>query len=188
MSDHEYTPHEALELIVRKITEASHDLGVRIREALNTGTEDDFPISDFSSQTYRRHRPYNPEEAIQVVLDVLESHMVETRFFVISAHKEFTAIGYVEPAQIQYTSALDEIGHGHGRPLVPSTEEEAILGVGDQKRLEIEIETETVQAQQGLENFVLEPVDPNALNELMNLLRVLRRLTDFSGDSNGDSV
>jgi hypothetical protein len=86
---HEYSPQEALDLLLRKLNERDQELAVRVRAAVNAGTdvqEIEKPRGPETNKprSYRRTVPYSPEQALQVALDALQAHFVEQPLFINS--------------------------------------------------------------------------------------------------------
>src|SRR5689334_5673757 len=99
MPKHDYTPKEALDLLIRKIEDVSSALAHQIRSAIDAGT--DIQATETiengrrksKKRYYRKHIAYTDEEALGVALAVLESHLIESRMLVNAAHEEFKQVG-----------------------------------------------------------------------------------------------
>lgn len=188
MPNHDYTPKEALDLLIKKIESVSPPLATRIRSAIDAGKDIQVEETVLAANRkkkarkryYRKHIAYTDEEALEVAMTVLESHLVESRMLVNAAHDEFKRVGMAKPKRIETS----------GQSLAPA--EEAIelnmeltsdvtevLEKESPKKIAVESEPEAVQEKQNLPDVRFEPTIEEELNSLRDVFRVLKSLTDF---------
>src|SRR5689334_924318 len=98
MPENDYTARQALDLLMARILSASPDLAERIQNAVDSGRDvrmeaDEQPGSGRGRRParrfYRKNVPFTDEEALCVAVQVLESHLIESRMLVNAAHTEF---------------------------------------------------------------------------------------------------
>ena len=173
----DYTPKDALKILLTKLEAASPILFQRITEAINAG-KDEFieePL-EFGERPkrklryYRKHMPYTDAEALKVSLDVLEAHLIETRKFLRAAQDEFTKAE---------TRGNEEAGEWRRLPIGQPPRKEPILKAGEFKPMVIEAEAESVKEKKKLEDVRLETVGSREIATLEELFRALRDLTTF---------
>ena len=176
MPTHEYTPREALDLIIRRIDSASPELATRIQAAIDEGKDVSVEGEEIVTGRRRRRRKYfyrknvalTDEEALQITIVVLQSHLVETRKIMRAAQQEFTSAGLGRPRQSKDFEASREVLRGD------------VSGQSEPKTIEIEVEPETVLEKQNVPNLRLGYMNDDELQELENLLSQVKALTDFS--------
>lgn len=173
MSDHDYTPEQALPVLLRKVGERDETLAERIRTAIDAGkdiNETEVPRTRRQRpRTYRRKVPYSHEEALTVALDVLRSHFIELPLFINSATLNF------EKAAVGIPTAPR-------RPLSNTrydVESLILQGAGEPKQIQIELQTETQLSNTNEETLNLDPVDEGLIREEQTNLRRLEELTTF---------
>lgn len=179
MPEHEYSARGALELLQRRIEESSPALAERIRIAIDTGK--DVLLEDEESprgrgrkklpRYYRKNQPFTDEEALAVALGVLEAHLVETRMFANSAREEFASSAIAGPKPPIDGKEAHQTAEGTRR-------EPGIT-------IEIEIESETVQAKRQTENEVLITESASEISSLCAVFAELRELTSFGDSTRG---
>src|SRR5262245_28653045 len=110
MSQNDYTPEQALTLLIDKLTQADTELARQVREAVNTGrdiqeTEQSDRRRRKKVRSYRRTVPYAPEQALQIAINVLKAHFVEQPLFINSCNDNMAqaAIGVVTPKSPLWT-------------------------------------------------------------------------------------
>jgi len=135
MGKHDYTPEQALTLLIDKLTKVDADLARQVQEAANAGkdmleTEQSRGRGKKKLRTYRRTVPYSMEEALQVALNALRAHFVEQPLFINSCHDNMAqaALGVLD---VRFSSLLPK------KEFVRSEEK------GTEKAVEIELHTET---------------------------------------------
>ncbi|HEX8174052.1 MAG TPA: hypothetical protein VF543_02915 [Pyrinomonadaceae bacterium] len=173
MSDHDYTPEQALETLLRKVGERDPILAERIRIAIDAGkdiSETEVPRTRKQKpRTYRRKVAYSHKEALAVALGVLRSHFIELPLFINSAAANFAeaAIGIPEPTRRQQAI----MSHGSDALI--------LKGAGEPKQLQIELQTETQLSNVNEDTLNMEPVAEGLIEEEQANLRRLEELTSF---------
>jgi len=177
MIKHDYTPEQALELLMRKLNARDRDLAAEVQDAVNAGkdTQDmEQAPGKRKPRYYRRAAPYSPEEALDVAVRALAAHFIEQPLFVNSFLDNMSqaAIGVVEASETS-----------------PHSEKRTVKseGIGSQKRVEIELYTErqllggTQSAvRQGVDTQPMGHVPDDAISEQQANLERLRELVDFA--------
>jgi hypothetical protein len=188
MPDFDYTAKEALDFLIDKIGQASPVLAKQIQAAIDTGKDVQAEETILPAvgnrrakkRYYRKHIAYTDEEALDVAMTVLESHLIESRMMVNAAQGEFKQVGLASPKKLkpvvqtgaaaQSTLALD----------VELTDEVAeVLGVAEPKDITIESEPEAVQEKKNLPDVRFLPMDEQQLKTLRELFLTLKTLTHF---------
>jgi hypothetical protein len=197
MPEFDYTAKQALELLLAKLSTVSHEMEVHIRDAINAGkdieVEADEPVAfgrgrKPAKRHYRKNVPFSDEEALTVAMDVLESHLIESRLLVNAAHAEFKQVGLAPPKKDKLIPRAGAPGRGSitiEMEAPPNIEE--IIGKADSKKIEIEAEPETVQEKKDLPDLKFEPLQEEQLHSLQALVATLRTLTDFGARHNGNA-
>ena len=102
MSNHEYTPQAALELLMRKLSERDLALATEVRAVVDQGK--DIQESEASSRgrkkkyrVYRKTVPYPYDEALQVAVNALAACFIEQPMFIDSCLKNMARapLGYL---------------------------------------------------------------------------------------------
>lgn len=156
MSNHDYTPQDALDTLLRVVTQRSKELADRINLAIDAGIEDlEEEMGKGKGKRrkvrkYKVNRAYTPAEALEVALGVLQAHFVEVPLFINSALANFeqAAIGVLEKPYF-----------GYGERDVRKED------VGSPKEVHIELQTETRISQVAQEVF---PLKATSLQEIEN--------------------
>jgi hypothetical protein len=201
MPRHEYTPRQALDALLEKITSISPELVEHIRRAIDAGKDVEMQIEEpgrqgkkASKHRYRKNEPFTDEEALKIAVDVLRSHLLETRMFVSAAHADFKEVGLGEPEEKKRRSE-PTIGQQPvstqatlGLPDEPELENvsDHVSGKSLPKTIEIETEPETVQEKTNRPDLRLEPLDQQTMRSLEELISNLRNLTDFGEKPHGE--
>ena len=176
MPSHEYTARDALELLLQRIESASPELALRIQLAVDEGKdismEGEEPVGPRRGRKrkkryYRKNVPLTDEEALKVALEVLKSHLIESRKIINATHAEFTQVGLAPPMQDNANE------HPNQQDLVGG------IAKLERKAIEIEIEPETVQEKKNLPDLKLIPIDDEQLRGLEKILTELQALTNF---------
>jgi|GEM_PF-5779119 len=174
----EYTPFEALELIMTALREVNPAVADRAQSAIDAGVDETVEQDiqrgqgrrrQISKREYRKNRPLTDTESIDAVLGVLEAHLIVHRRVVNSVIHEFAeaAIGSVEPPG-RYDLKDKQVVY----PITDS--------IGVMKALEIEIVPESARRTEALVQTVsLTLTDENQLTEITEVLSALKTLTRF---------
>jgi hypothetical protein len=180
MSNHEYTPQSALELLMRKLSERDPALATEVRAVVDQGK--DIQESEASSRgrkkkyrVYRKTVPYPYDEALQVAVNALAACFIEQPMFIESCLKNMARAplgslrGFRYPNSPRKSSPVD---------ILPGTE-------AHEKDVRIELRTET-QLSAAIESAPpihemqpLNPVPPNQIAEQLENLARLKALIDF---------
>jgi hypothetical protein len=174
MPAHEYTPEQALALLLRKIDAQDNDLAAQVRDAINAGKDvrESAPTTGRRKKrrVYRRTIPLTQEDALRVALDVLQAYFVEQPLFVSSEADNFSkaAIGRSEQHGFVWQMGIEK------------AESLTLEAENTEKAVEIELETETQifggdQATLPLKRMPKEDID----EQLNNIMR-LRGLVNFT--------
>ncbi len=170
---HDYSPKEALDLLLNKIETKSNQLYQRMKLAIDAGKdveieEEQYGYGKKKPHVYRKNVPYTDTEALRIALTVLESHLIDSRKIVDATISEFTGVA-IAPAKPHEKSGADNEDISRQR-----TSDKNVI-----KKIVIESESETVQDKRNLSAFVLEPTDPKLLAGLEALFAQLNSLTTF---------
>jgi len=171
MARHDYSPHEALGLLMQKLRERDEDLATEIQAAIDAGkdVEETEPTGRARKKTrsYRRAVRITDEEALRVATNALRAHFIEQPLFVESAADDFRS------------AAIDTQG-GHA-PRRPNGQGQAkpATGVDVEKILEIETQIETQISPADRTTLRLERASPEALAKQRENLDLLYDLIDF---------
>lgn len=172
---HEYTPKQALALLLQKLESGAPLLGARVVAAINQGTTRTIEESSQATKRktkikrkYEKSDSYSDEEALHVALNVLEAHLVETRLFVIEATRDFAESPMAGPGESIATSA--------GSISMPSG-----------TRLEVEAEPEVVQKKESKVNVPLLVEAEAQIGTLRETIDLLRVLFTFDGSGRGNT-
>jgi hypothetical protein len=174
MATHEYTPKQALDLLMKKISDRDDTLAALIKEAIDAGkdvrqTAESTGRKPKKTRVYRKSMPYNDQEALQVALDSLRDYFVEQPLFVNSIAKHFKVSGIGKPNQPASAFIYDE----RAAPV-------EIQALDVEKAIEIEIRTETQLSLSGAETIPLKRFPELEIDEQSRQIALLRRLTDFT--------
>jgi hypothetical protein len=179
MSKHDYTPDQALELLIQKVNERNPALAVEVRAAVNAGRDVQETEQvrkrggKMKSLSFRRTVPFSTEQALEVALEALKAHFVEQPLFANSVLDDMaqSAFGVVE-AGSQQTQSKQTVLKAQGR--------------GEQKTVEIELRTETqllsdthlVRTQP--DSFRIGRVPAELIEDQKTNVRKLRELFNFN--------
>ena len=172
MSTHDYTPEQALQTLLSKLRERDPSLEAAVRSAIDLcrdATEEQ-RLGRRRVRRYRKTVPFTHEEALHVSLDVLQAYFVDLPLCINSAIGNFKFAGIS--------------GSRDDRPAW-SQEERRLLTteqVGDEKLLEIEIQTITQisRTQQG--TLPLKNLEPQLIDQQLNNLKTTLGLFDFTDE------
>ena len=168
MPSHDYSPREALDLLLRKVKERAPALANNLQSAIDAGkdvSERDATTARGKSRTYRKTVPLTDEEALSIVINSLRAYFVEQPLFTNSAIREFT--------DAALAAHIDPREFASGAPPLESTE-----GVGLKKQLQVELQTETQISEAGEQTARLSSTSQDILTEQQaNLKRLLEALT-----------
>ncbi len=169
----EYSPKQALELLIEKIRKLDPSLADIVQAAIDTGKDIPEETDSFSrkkKRTYRKRVPFSHEEALKVAIDVLQAYFVEQPLF-------------VNVASATFAQAAVGVPNNRLLPGPPDSKEREPVSLerkGEDKKIEIELQTETQIAKSGEETLNLKCVPEQQIEEQRQNIRKLRDLT-YSG-------
>jgi len=178
MSKHEYTPQQALELLMRKLAIRDLELATNIQAAVNEGkdvqeTEPDTNRGNKRLRSYRRRVPYSPDEALKVMLNALRAHFIEQPLFINGLLDNLTEAAMGIPT-IQHNAPAS------------SDESFKLDAIGSEKEIGFELDTETeLLREPGPSALLLHRVATERLEQQQTNMDVLRTLIDFTEASDG---
>lgn len=171
MSGHDYTPEQALALLLHKLDASNADLAAQVRAAIDAGKDIDEEAQRRSgrktSRRYRKAVRLSEEEALAVALDVLRAYFVEQPLFVSSA---------MDNARV---AALGGPRDEYERKRVTQDARTHDAGSDVEKVLEIELRSETQLTSSGDETYRLHRRDESAVTEQRANVSRLRGLVQF---------
>lgn len=176
---HEYTPDQALDLLIRKLEEKDPELSSRVQQAVNSGKDIQVEESKGTARksrrrAYRRTVPYTPAEALLVALDVLRANFLEQPSFMNSFLENF------RHAALGIPVGRVSIGHAVATPTMN------YAAVGENKKIEIELRTATELLappdlqRQGFETQYVAYIASEEISEQQANLEELHQLLKFS--------
>jgi hypothetical protein len=174
MSRHDYSSRQALDLLALTLRDRNEDLGRQIQLAIDAGKDIEEGESRKAKglRVYRKTVRFTDEEALQVALVALQAYFIEQPLFVRSASENFKA-AIVGPPDDEMRSLWND------KRYVPIGQPE---GWGDEKVLEVELQTETQISRTEEQTFQFKPVPEEMLDEQKAHVRRLSELFMF-GDN-----
>jgi len=185
MPQHDYTAKQALDLLFQKIETKSPELAARMRNAVDAGKDIEMETDKFAGRGknkhyYRKNVPFTSDEALKAALDVLQSHLLESRMLVNAAHEQFKQVGLAPPRKNEPLPEKDfekQLSLSIKMTVTPLLEE--IVDRSKPKNIEVEVETETVQEKRNLPDLEFIPLDDKTLHSLRQTIEKLKMLTEF---------
>lgn len=109
MPENEYTPTEALKMLIRKAAEFDNELGETIKRAVAEGKDvqetEPSPARGRKGRKFRKATPYSDEEALEAALSVFRAALVEIPHVANTSLDEFAkATVDEEPAELELKS------------------------------------------------------------------------------------
>ncbi len=174
MPNHRYNAEQALEMLMRKLRARDESLATHIQAAIDAGKDvsetEPSPDRRKKARVYRKTVSFTREEALQVALDALQAYFVEQPLFVDSAAANLAKAAVGVPAERRHTwQAVSE------EPEAVSVEQ-----AGEDKLVEIELQTETQLDKSGEETLPLKRREPAQINAQQRHITELRSLMDFT--------
>ena len=170
MSKHDYTPNEALETLLSKLRERDLSLEAAVRSAIDLGKDvtEEQRLGRRKIRKYRKTVPFTHEEALHVSLEVLRAYFVELPLCINSAIDNFKFAGIIplrqgRPAWIQEEKSLEAAEH-----------------VGDEKPLEIEIQTITQISRTQQQPLTLKKWEAQLIDQQLTNLKATLGFFDFA--------
>lgn len=172
MSKHDYTPEQALEVLLRKLGERDAMLEGSVRGAIDMGKDvpEVQPTSRRRVRRYRKTVPFTHDEALRLTLDVLQAYFVDLPLCINSSIENFrlAAVGALR---------RDQSAWGETRAKLGSEEH-----VGETKEMEIELQTVTQISRTQQETLPLKTMERPSIDDQLNHLKRLADLFDFAED------
>lgn len=169
--NHDYTEKQALDLLLSKIEKAAPELHRRVLAVINQGQDievEEPQLEDGRKKphSYQKTEPYSDKEALKMALDVMKTHLIESREVINAALKDFQSAMILAPGEKPFRRHIENGGFMEDEP-----------GKGTSKVIEIEAEPEAVQNKQQLNNFRLKATKSADLESLGVLFKTLTELT-----------
>jgi hypothetical protein len=178
MPINQYTPQQALEVLMQKLRAQDEALAAHVQAAIDAGkdVEETEPAPDRrkKERVYRKSVPFSHEEAIQVALDALQAYFVEQPLFVDAAADRLAqaVVGVPRHNFPSWESSPDAVT-GEPEPL-------SLEGENREKAVEIEVQTETQISRTGEETLPLKRVPKEQIEEQHKHIIELRKMTEFT--------
>ena len=129
---HDYSPREALVLLLTKVRERDPELARHLQSSIDTGkdvSEKEYLPNRKKPRVYRRTVRFTDEEALRIATEGLQAHFVEQPLFITSAAHQFAAAALGDRADPRRVTSSEA-------QAVASTE-----GVGIEKQLQAEVKS-----------------------------------------------
>lgn len=172
MASPDYTPAQALKLIMTKLEERDGDLANNVRAAIDAGKDiDEEQISGSNRKTrqYRKSVPFTEMEALRILATVLKAHFIEQPLFLDSLIQDF------EPVVI-------EEGNLEERQLLNARRDMTEDAGGKKdiaKNIKFESQTETQISESNEPVFDVKPISGREIDEQRSNLAEMEKLLDF---------
>jgi hypothetical protein len=174
VSNHDYTPEQALDTLLTKLREKDLSLEAAVRSAIDLG-KDVTEVQRLGRKRVRRYRktvPFTHEEALHISLEVLHAYFVDLPLCINSAVENFKSAAVTVSRQ--------------NRPASWVQEERRLLAtehVGDEKPLEIELQTMTQISRTQQQTLPLKTWEQQLIDQQLNNLKTTIALFDFTEES-----
>jgi len=174
MPDHQYDAEQALETLMRKLRARNESLATHIQAAIDVGKDvtETEPSQDGrrKARVYRKAVPFTRGEALKVALDALQAYFVEQPLFVDSVATNLgkAAVGMLVERQRMWRAE---------EPEAVSTQQ-----AGEEKLVEIELQTETQLDKSGEATMLLKRMPKNQIEMQQRHITKLRGLVDFTAE------
>jgi len=166
MPHHDYSPQQALELLMRKLKGRDETLAAEVQRAVDAGkdVQELEPSSKRRKKTraYRKTAPFSYAEAFEAALAALEAYFVDQPYFVDSCLDDLT------------WAALGRSGDRYAPHFQPDLED-----VGREKAVEFERRTETQLTESAQETLRLRRIPVEGIGEQRDNFARLAELGDF---------
>ena len=169
MASHEYTPQEALKLLLLKVNNEDAELENALKSAIDAGKdiiESEVSTDPKKGRRFRKTVRFSDEEALRVAIDALKAYFIEQPSFTNTAIDEFAV------------AALD-VGANIWREPFDQPQVESTGGVPIQKRLEVETRTETQISSTDKQTDRLIPTDKELIDQQKENIERLDELVAF---------
>jgi len=176
MPRHEYSPQQALEVLMMKLRARDELLSDQIQAAIDVGKDvsETEPSTDRrkKDRVYRKTVRFSHEEALQIALSALQAYFVEQPLFVASASDNLA----------QATVGVPTLQRFRHQSHNEDSEPVSLKGQGEEKTIVIETQTETQLSKTAEETVPLKRVAKEQIEEQRHNIKNLREMTDFSED------
>lgn len=178
MPAHQYSPRQALEVLMKKLGIKDQTLTAQVQAAIDAGKDvsETEPATDRrkKARVYRKTVPFSHEEALEVALDALQAYFVEQPMFVDSAADSLAKAAIGVPKHNLPNWAYS--------PSVVAEEPEplSLEGKDEEKAVEIELQTETQISKTGEETLPLQRKPKDQIEQQRQHIIHLRKLTNFT--------
>jgi hypothetical protein len=178
MPANQYTPQQALDVLMRKLRARDDVLADHVQAAIDAGKDvsetEPAPDRRKKARVYRKTVPFSHEEALQVALDALQAYFVEQPLFVDSAADSLAKSAIGVPRHNLPSWAFSPAAYaGEREPL-------SLEGKNEEKAVEVEMQTETQISRTGEETVRLKRVSKEQIGEQRQHIVRLRKLADFT--------
>lgn len=172
MSRHDYTPEQALEMLLRKLGERDITLQTAVRAAIDLGKDvtETQQVGRNRVRKYRKTVPFTHEEALRVALDVLQAYFVDLPLCINSCIDNFRATAVGASKQDLSPWVAEE-------KVSVSTEH-----VGSEKEVEVELQTATQISRTQQETWPLKAAERQVINNQLDQLKRIMALFGFTED------
>jgi len=181
MSSHEYTPQQALELLIRKINEHDSQLATRVQEVFDAGkdVEEIEPSRGRSRKprSYRKSVPYSYEEALRVAVGALEAYSIEQPLFVDSCLDNMAQVVLGEARDSLYSPFVGRKPDAGIDPKSKGQEKSVQIELRTGTQIEVRLGTDLAQRNQ--EVLPLQRIEARRVQEQRRHFEQLRPLIDF---------
>ncbi len=177
MPEHQYTPQQALDLLMKKLSAREETLAAQVQAAIDAGKDvsETEPAIDRrkKARVYRKTVPFTHEEALQIALDALQAYFVEQPLFVGSAADNLAKSAIGVPKHNLPNWAYSPAASA-SEPEPVSLERE-----NEEKAVVIEMQTETQLSRTGEETIPLKRMSKELIDAQRHHVAELRKLTNF---------
>lgn len=178
MPIHDYTPSEALELLMRKLQEKDARIAQNIQSIIDSGQdiqeEQTSNRRGKKKRAYRRTVPFTTEEALEVALKALNSYFVEIPLFINSATENFKESSITVSSQPEESSTRSNSVNERSRI--------TLAGVQEKKRIEFELQTETQISRNEQETLPISSFEEEQIDRQRSNLKRIQFLLNFAED------
>lgn len=193
MPYHDYTAKDALDLLMRRIDDVSPIIARQIQSAIDTGkdlqVEEPTPAElgkrRAKKRYFRKHAAYTDEQALEVAITVLESHLIENRMMVNAAQEEFRLVGLAlpKPNAVIFPGDSSKPISGSDVEMIDNVTE--LYRLAEPKAIAVEGEPEVVKEKKNIPDLRFVPPDPEEISSLQEMFRRLKMLTNFQKAKHG---
>lgn len=174
---HEYTPEQALELLLRKLGECDESLASEVRGAIDVGKEELIEEREGRGVTrhYRSISRYSHEEALNVALNALQAYFVELPMYIASSDNDLQSCNIAVTRQTELDFGQSARRDG----------DDSVVPVTNNLRLAFEVRTQTQLSDSDEEEYFPERFNETIIDEQTQNIERLKVLLNFKDDNNG---